>query len=57
MASTVLMLAISPYVVPGTSSATAFTHYSLLKAAEDVAGVSELGNAATANSLRTAFGF
>ncbi len=56
-ASTVLMLAISPYVVPGTSSATAFTHYSLLKAAEDVAGVSELGSAATANSLRTAFGF
>jgi len=51
------MLAISPYAVPGTSSATAFTHYSLLKAAEDVAGVSELGLAATANSLRTAFGF
>ncbi|MEI7859151.1 MAG: alkaline phosphatase family protein [Acidimicrobiales bacterium] len=57
IASTVAMLAISPYVVPGTSSATAFTHYSLLKAAEDVAGVSELGLAATANSLRTAFGF
>ena len=56
-ASTVAMLAISPYVVPGTSSATAFTHYSLLKAEEDVAGVSELGLAATANSLRTAFGF
>ena len=57
IASTVAMLAISPYGVPGTSSATAFTHYSLLKAAEDVAGVSELGLAATANSLRTAFGF
>jgi len=57
IASTVAMLAISPYAVPGTSSATAFTHYSLLKAAEDVAGVSELGLAATANSLRTAFGF
>jgi len=55
--SRVPMLAISPYVPHGTSSATAFTHYSLLKAAEDVAGVPELGAAASANSLRSAFGF
>jgi hypothetical protein len=55
--STVLMMAVSPYVPHGARSATAFTHYSLLKAAEDVAGVPELGSAASANSLRTAFGF
>jgi len=29
----------------------------LLKAAADIGGVPELNNAATANSLRTAFGF
>ena len=56
-ASCVAMIAMSPYVVPGTKSSTSFTHYSMLKAAEDVAGVPELGSAATANSLRTAFGF
>ena len=55
--STVLMLAISPYVQNGVRSATGFTHYSLLKAAEDVAGVPELGAAASAHSLRSAFGF
>ena len=53
----VAMIAMSKYVTPGTVSTTAFTHYSLLKAAEDIAGVPELGNAAAANSLRTAFGF
>ena len=55
--STVAMIAMSPYIAPGTKSSTSFTHYSLLKAAEDVAGVPELGGAATANDLRTAFGF
>jgi hypothetical protein len=53
----VAMVAMSQYTTPGTVSGTPFTHYSLLKAAEDVAGVPELGNAASANSLRTAFGF
>ena len=56
-ASTVAMIAVSPYIVPGTRSSTYFTHYSLLKAAEDVAGVPELGGAATAGDLRAAFGF
>ncbi len=55
--STVAMIAMSPDIVPGTTSSTYFTHSSLLKAAEDVAGVPELGGAASANSLRTAFGF
>jgi hypothetical protein len=47
----------SPYITPGTSSSTYFTHYSLLRAVEDVAGVPHLNSAATANDLRTAFHF
>ena len=57
VASTVAMIVMSPYIAAGTRSSTYFTHYSFLKAAEDVAGVSELGGAITANNLRTAFGF
>jgi phosphatidylinositol-3-phosphatase len=56
-ASAVAMIAMSPYITPGTKSSTYFTHYSLLKAAEDVAKVPDLAGAAAANSLRTAFGF
>lgn len=55
--STVAMIAMSPFIVPGTKSSTYFTHSSFLKAAEDVARVPELAGAASANSLRTAFGF
>jgi hypothetical protein len=55
--STVPMIVLSPYIVPGTTSSAFFTHYSLLKAAEDVAGVPELAEAATAGDLRSAFGF
>ena len=52
--STVAMIVMSPYVVPGTKSSTYFTHYSLMKAAEDVAGV-PLSWAGP--SPRTAFGW
>ena len=55
--STVAMIVMSPYVVPGTKSSTYFTHYSLMKAAEDVAGVPELGGAVAASNLRMVFGF
>ena len=55
--STVAMIAMSPFIVPGTKSSTYFTHSSFLKAAEDVSRVPELAGAASANSLRTAFGF
>ena len=55
--STVAMIVMSPYVVPGTKSSTYFTHYSLLGAAEGVAGVPLVGGAVAANNLRTAFGF
>jgi phosphatidylinositol-3-phosphatase len=47
----------SPYTQPGTKSDAYFDHYSLLRTAEDLLGVtSYLGNAATASSMRTAFG-
>jgi len=55
--STVDGIVMSPYVPAGTRSGTQFTHYSMLKAEEDVAGVPELGQAASAASLRAAFGF
>jgi phospholipase C len=55
--STVDGIVMSPSVPAGTRSDALFTHYSLLKAEEDVAKVPELGQAATANNLRTAFGF
>ncbi len=55
--STVAAIFLSPFITPGTTSGTAFTHYSLLAAAEDIAGVPRLAHAATANNLRTAFGF
>jgi hypothetical protein len=55
--STVPAIFMSQFVPPGRTSNVGFTHYSLLAAAEDIAGVPRLGNAATAANLRTAFGF
>ena len=55
--STVAMIVMSRYMVPGAKSSTYFTHYSLLGAAEDVAGVPLVGGAVAANNLRSAFGF
>jgi phosphatidylinositol-3-phosphatase len=55
--STVPMIAMSPFITPGTRSSAYFTHYSLLKAAEDIAGVPQLNDASTASNLRTTFGF
>jgi len=42
--------------VAGTRSATAFTHYSLLRTTEEQLGLGLLGNAATATSMRSPFG-
>ena len=47
---------ISPFTAPGTQSSTNFTHYSLLRTTEEILGVPLLGNAATATSMRAAFG-
>ncbi len=55
--STVPAIFMSPFIQRGRTSGLRFTHYSLLAAAEDIAGVHRLGNAATAENLRAAFGF
>ena len=56
-ANRVPLLAISPWTKPGTRSNTRFTHYSLLRTTEELLGIhAHLGNAATATSLRSAFG-
>lgn len=46
---------IAPTVPRGLRSATRFTHYSLLRTAEDLLGLPRLGAAASARSMRTAF--
>ncbi len=47
---------VAPSVAPGTRSAVAYTHYSLLRTTEDLLGVRPLlGAAATATSMRAAF--
>ncbi|MGH9078502.1 MAG: alkaline phosphatase family protein, partial [Acidimicrobiales bacterium] len=55
--STIPAIFMSQFVPPGRTSGLAFTHYSLLAAAEDIAGVPRLGQAASADNLRAAFGF
>ena len=52
----VYTVAAGPSVAPGTTSGAAFDHYSLLATIEDLLGVARLGSAATATSMRTAFG-
>ncbi|HLH28294.1 MAG TPA: alkaline phosphatase family protein, partial [Acidimicrobiales bacterium] len=48
---------LSAYIRPGATSGAGFTHYSTLRAAEEIAGVPLLGRAATAADPRAAFGF
>ena len=56
-ANHVATIVVSPYTAPGTKSATAFTHYSLLRTTEQLLGITTfLGNAAGAASMRAAFG-
>lgn len=51
----VYTVVVAPAVKPGTTSATPFTHYSLLRTQEEMLGVGLLGNAAAATSMRAAF--
>jgi hypothetical protein len=46
---------VSPYTPAGSTSGTAFSHYSLLKTTEQLLGLGQLGNAASANSMLSAF--
>jgi acid phosphatase len=43
-------------IAPGTVSATHFDHYSMLRTTEEMLGLGFVGNAATATSMRSAFG-
>jgi phosphatidylinositol-3-phosphatase len=52
----VVTLVVAPPVHPGARSATAYTHYSLLRTTEEMLGLGLLGNAASATSMRAAFG-
>jgi hypothetical protein len=49
-------LVVSPSTQPGTKVATAHNHYSLLRTTEEMLGLGLIGEAATAPSMRTAFG-
>ncbi len=50
-------LVMSPSVQPGTTSSARFNHYSLLRTTEEMLGITTfLGNAASAASMRSAFG-
>jgi hypothetical protein len=52
----VVTVVISPGTAPGTTSGTAFNHYSLLRTTEEMLGINTyLGGAATATSMRSAF--
>ena len=47
---------VSPSTAPGTTDGTTFNHYSMLRATEEMLGLSPLiGQAATATSMRGAF--
>ncbi len=50
------LIVISPYT-HGVKDGTAYTHYSLLKTTEQLLGLPELGNAASAGSMLGKFGF
>jgi hypothetical protein len=54
-ANQVATLLISPTVPSGTRSATAFTHYSLLRTTEEMLKLPLLNNASSASSMRSAF--
>jgi Phosphoesterase family len=50
------VLVVSPTTPSGTSSTAPFDHYSLLHTTEELLGLPYLGQAATATSMRPAFG-
>jgi hypothetical protein len=52
----VVTLVIAPPVHPGARSATAYTHYSLLRTTEELLGLGLIGSARSATSMRAGFG-
>jgi hypothetical protein len=53
--NTIPTFVIAPSTRRGTMSATAFSHYSLLRTTEEMLGLPRLGKASTAASMRSAF--
>lgn len=53
--SHVACFVLSAFTTAGGTSGTAFNHYSLLRTSEELVGVSLLGNASSATSMRSAF--
>jgi phosphatidylinositol-3-phosphatase len=49
-------IVMSPSTQPGTTSATAYNHYSLLRSTETMLGLPLLAGATTASDMRSAFG-
>ncbi|HET8602859.1 MAG TPA: alkaline phosphatase family protein [Marmoricola sp.] len=50
------LIVIAPSTPPGTTTSTVFNHYSLLRTTADLLGLGSPGHAATAPSMRAAFG-
>jgi hypothetical protein len=50
------LLVIGPTVAAGTTAAEPFDHYSLLRTTEELLGLPFLGQAASARTMRAAFG-
>lgn len=46
----------APSVAPGTAPTATFNHYSMLRTTEEMLGLGFVGNAASATSMRSAFG-
>jgi phosphatidylinositol-3-phosphatase len=55
-ANLIATLVVAPSTHAGTKSGQRFTHYSLLRTTEELLGLKKLGAAATAPSMRAAFG-
>ena len=52
----IVTIVVAPPVHAGARSATAYTHYSLLRTTEEMLGLALIGNARSATSLRACFG-
>jgi hypothetical protein len=52
----IVTIVVAPPVHAGARSATAYTHYSLLRTTEEMLGLGRIGNAQSATSMRAGFG-
>jgi hypothetical protein len=54
-ANPITTVVIAPSTTPGTKDATYYTHYSMVRTAEDLLGLPPLGKAARATSMKAGF--